>query len=58
MGLTYVHDKVSIITLDNANNNDVAANTLKANFHARGKLHFSGLFFHVRCCSHILNIIV
>ncbi|XP_020599519.1 zinc finger BED domain-containing protein RICESLEEPER 3-like, partial [Phalaenopsis equestris] len=53
-----LQDKISTITLDNASNNDVAASSLKANFQSRGKLNFRGYFFHVRCCAHIINIMV
>jgi hypothetical protein len=50
--------KVGTITLDNASNNDRVASILKSNFQELGMLHFKGLFFHVRCCAHILNLIV
>ncbi|KAJ3684541.1 hypothetical protein LUZ61_013705 [Rhynchospora tenuis] len=53
-----IQDKVGTITLDNASSNDRAACILKSNFEERDKLHFGGLFFHVRCCAHILNLIV
>ncbi|XP_076889691.1 zinc finger BED domain-containing protein RICESLEEPER 2-like [Bidens hawaiensis] len=53
-----IQDKIGTITLDNASNNDRAAAFLKNNFQGRGKLHFEGLFFHVRCCAHILNLVV
>jgi hypothetical protein len=46
------------ITVDNTSNNDRAAAILKLNLQGRGKLHFDGLFFHVRCCAHILNLVV
>jgi hypothetical protein len=53
-----IQDKIAIITLDNASNNDRATAILKLHLQGRGKLHFDGLFFHVRCCAHILNLIV
>ncbi|KAJ0554231.1 putative HAT dimerization domain, ribonuclease H-like superfamily, hAT-like transposase, RNase-H [Helianthus annuus] len=53
-----IQDKIGTITLDNATNNDRAAMFLKNNFQGKGKLHFEGLFFHVRCCAHILNLMV
>ncbi|MFS8033953.1 putative ribonuclease H-like superfamily [Helianthus anomalus] len=53
-----IQDKVGTITLDNASNNDRAAAILRNNFQGKGKLHFEGLFFHVRCCAHILNLVV
>ncbi|KAJ1701202.1 hypothetical protein LUZ63_000981 [Rhynchospora breviuscula] len=53
-----IQDKIGTITLDNASSNDRAAYLLKSNFEGRDKLHFGGLFFHVRCCAHILNLIV
>ncbi|KAJ1689773.1 hypothetical protein LUZ63_013928 [Rhynchospora breviuscula] len=53
-----IQDKIGSITLDNASNNDRAATILMSNFQERGKLHFDGLFFHVKCCAHILNLVV
>ncbi|XP_020081780.1 zinc finger BED domain-containing protein RICESLEEPER 2-like, partial [Ananas comosus] len=53
-----IQDKVSTITLDNASSNDVAAKSLRLNFERRNKLHFKGMFFHIRCCAHVLNLMV
>ncbi|KAJ3685698.1 hypothetical protein LUZ61_014862 [Rhynchospora tenuis] len=53
-----IQDKIGTITLDNASNNDKAATILESNLLETRKLHFDGLFFHVRCCAHILNLIV
>jgi hypothetical protein len=53
-----IQDKIGTITLDNASNNNRATLILKSNFQQRGNLHFNGLFFHVRCCAHILNLVV
>ncbi|XP_078154759.1 zinc finger BED domain-containing protein RICESLEEPER 2-like [Carex rostrata] len=51
-------NKIGTITLDNASNNDKVALILKSNFEVTGMLHFNGCFFHVRCCAHVLNLIV
>jgi hypothetical protein len=40
-----IQDKIGIITLNNASNNDKAALILKCNFQQRGNVHFNGLFF-------------
>ncbi|XP_035837258.1 zinc finger BED domain-containing protein RICESLEEPER 2-like [Helianthus annuus] len=53
-----IQDKIGTITLDNASNNDRAATILMHNFQVKNKLHFQGLFFHIRCCAHILNLVV
>ncbi|KAK1406563.1 hypothetical protein QVD17_41992 [Tagetes erecta] len=53
-----IQDKIGTITLDNASNNDRAAIILMNNFRVKRKLHFDGHFFHVRCCAHILNLVV
>jgi hypothetical protein len=51
-----IQDKIGAITLDNASNNDRAAAILRNNIQRKGKLYFEALFFHVRCCAHILNL--
>ncbi|XP_078153945.1 zinc finger BED domain-containing protein RICESLEEPER 2-like [Carex rostrata] len=58
LGKWGIEDKIGTITLDNAGNNDRAAAIMKLNFNARNKLHFKGFFFHIRCCAHILNLVV
>ncbi|KAL2902030.1 putative AC transposase [Bienertia sinuspersici] len=49
-----IQKKIFSLTLDNASSNDVFAENL------RGELDLvcGGDFFHVRCCAHILNLIV
>ncbi|KAL9679045.1 hypothetical protein QQ045_017555 [Rhodiola kirilowii] len=46
------------ITLDNASANDSFVEKLKLQLNFRGLLLLNGQFFHVRCCAHILNLIV
>jgi len=46
------------MTLDNAFANDVLQNTLKSQLLLQNGLICGGEFFHVRCCAHILNLIV
>ena len=46
--------KVMCLTLDNASSNDLCVDMLKSQL----KLLCDGEFFHVRCCAHILNLIV
>ena len=53
-----IEDKVISITLDNASNNDGAIRNLKAKFAARGSPCFVPKYFHVRCCAHIINLVV
>ncbi|XP_077251938.1 zinc finger BED domain-containing protein RICESLEEPER 2-like [Tasmannia lanceolata] len=53
-----IQDNVQSITLNKARNNDVAADQLKINFQSRNKLHYKGKIFHIRCCAHILNLMV
>ena len=50
-----IRDKIFTITLDNASNNDAAIQRLKR-FWKIKKDHAK--LFHVRCCAHILNLIV
>ncbi|XP_071916092.1 zinc finger BED domain-containing protein RICESLEEPER 4-like [Coffea arabica] len=44
--------------IDNASNNDVAIRLLKDDFSRSKKLLCGGKPFHVRCCAHILNLVV
>ncbi|KAL6552579.1 hypothetical protein OROHE_007943 [Orobanche hederae] len=53
-----IENKISSITLDNASTNDVAVRNLKSNFALKEKLFFKGKVFHVRCCAHVLNLMV
>ncbi|CAN1128770.1 Zinc finger BED domain-containing protein RICESLEEPER 2 [Linum perenne] len=50
--------KVWTITVDNATSNDVAMRTLKGTLNYLDKLYLDGDLFHVRCCAHIMNILV
>ncbi|KAJ6805043.1 zinc finger BED domain-containing protein RICESLEEPER 2 [Iris pallida] len=49
-------DKVLALTLDNASSNDSAVSKLKENYGEKLFLH--GVHMHIRCCAHILNILV
>nr|XP_023927487.1 zinc finger BED domain-containing protein RICESLEEPER 1-like [Quercus suber] len=51
-----LENKVCTITLDNANNNDAAVRILKDAI--KRKLMLGGKIFHVRCCAHIINLLV
>ncbi|XP_031251030.1 zinc finger BED domain-containing protein RICESLEEPER 2-like [Pistacia vera] len=53
-----IEAKVHTISVDNASSNDVAVKVLKDNFQATGKLICGGKMFHVRCCAHILNLVL
>ncbi|XP_059658631.1 zinc finger BED domain-containing protein RICESLEEPER 2-like [Cornus florida] len=53
-----IENKVSTVTFDNASNNDAAIRILRDNFTIKSKLFFGGKIFHVRCCAHILNLMV
>ena len=50
--------KLFSITLDNASSNEAFVNTLKIQLNLRNALLSKGEFFHIRCCAHILNLIV
>lgn len=49
-----IQKKIMCITLDNASSNDVFADVIKNEL----DLVCGGDYFHVRCCAHILNLIV
>ncbi|XP_058086418.1 zinc finger BED domain-containing protein RICESLEEPER 2-like [Magnolia sinica] len=53
-----IEKKISTITLDNASANDSVIMNLRNQFRATSDLYFGGKIFHVRCCAHILNLIV
>jgi len=49
---------VSTITVDNASSNDVAVGILKKIIKNMDGLVGDGEFFHLRCCAHVLNLVV
>ena len=53
-----IEDKIISLTLDNAASNDVAASNLMGKFVARKVPGFLPQHFHVRCCAHIVNLVV
>ncbi|KAK4258897.1 hypothetical protein QN277_005293 [Acacia crassicarpa] len=55
-----IDDKIFSITLDNASTNDTLQDLLKDRLLMQNNfsLVYNGEFFHVRCCVHILNLIV
>uniref|UniRef100_A0A0R0E764 HAT C-terminal dimerisation domain-containing protein n=1 Tax=Glycine max TaxID=3847 RepID=A0A0R0E764_SOYBN len=53
-----IENKIFSITLDNAFANDVLQKTLKSQLVLQKGLVCDGEHFHVRCCAHILNLIV
>ncbi|KAG8500805.1 hypothetical protein CXB51_002990 [Gossypium anomalum] len=53
-----INKKIFSITLDNASYNDVMVSCLKNRFRANRAILCDGVFFQVRCCAHILNLIV
>ena len=50
-----IRDKIFIITLDNASNNDAIIQRLKSFWQIKED---HAKLFHVRCCAHILNLSV
>ncbi|XP_056695190.1 zinc finger BED domain-containing protein RICESLEEPER 2-like [Spinacia oleracea] len=53
-----IEKKVFTITVDNATNMDLFATRLECDLHACSPLPMNGKYFHIRCCAHILNLIV
>ena len=51
-------EKVFTITVDNATANDVAVSILKRRVNGWEGSVLNGEYMHVRCCAHILNLIV
>lgn len=53
-----LESKVYTVSVDNASNNDTALRCLKDTFSRNKCLLAKGKLFHVRCCAHILNLLV
>ena len=53
-----IERKIFSISVDNAAYNDKVVQTLKTNFSRVKKLPCDGRLFHVRCCAHILILLV
>ncbi|XP_025681395.1 zinc finger BED domain-containing protein RICESLEEPER 1-like [Arachis hypogaea] len=51
-------EKVFTITVDNSSSNDGAITYLQRKLGARGGLVCGGKYMQVRCCAHVLNLIV
>ncbi|XP_050941542.1 zinc finger BED domain-containing protein RICESLEEPER 2-like [Cucumis melo] len=51
-------DRLFTVTVDNASSNDVAIAYLVKKFKGRNGLVLDGESIHIRCCAHILNLIV
>ncbi|XP_012568376.1 zinc finger BED domain-containing protein RICESLEEPER 2-like [Cicer arietinum] len=51
-------NRVLTVTLDNASSNDLGIKQLKKRIMSCNNLVFNGEYMHMRCCAHILNIIV
>jgi hypothetical protein len=54
----YIDKRIFALTLDNASSNEVAVKDIISDLRANGSsLICDGLFFHVRCACHILNLV-
>lgn len=53
-----IEKKVFSITLDNVTYNDIAIKNLVSSLNVERRLPCGGNFFHIRCCAHVLNLIV
>ena len=53
-----INKKVLSLTLDNASANNAMVKILKSRLELQDSLLCNGEYFHVRCCAHILNLIV
>lgn len=53
-----IEKKLFTITLDNASTNVSCVQILQNQLRSKGALVHDGILFHVRCCAHILNLIV
>ncbi|KAF5809412.1 putative transcription factor/ chromatin remodeling BED-type(Zn) family [Helianthus annuus] len=53
-----IDKKLLSLTLDNASANDSCVNILRSQLKLKDALVYDGSLFHIRCCAHILNLIV
>ncbi|XP_076881755.1 zinc finger BED domain-containing protein RICESLEEPER 2-like [Bidens hawaiensis] len=53
-----IEKKIFSVTLDNASSNDAFIRLLREQLNTKSPLVYKGAFFHLRCCAHILNLIV
>ncbi|XP_058760052.1 zinc finger BED domain-containing protein RICESLEEPER 2-like [Vicia villosa] len=53
-----IENKVFLVSFDNASYNDSCLRCLKDDLSLTSKLILDGSLFHVRCCAHILNLLV
>jgi hypothetical protein len=53
-----IETKVFTITLDNASSNDVCIGLLRNQLNMKKAFICEGEFFYIRCCAHILNLIL
>ncbi|CAH9076336.1 unnamed protein product [Cuscuta epithymum] len=53
-----IEEKVFSVSVDNAKYNDSCLKNLKDDLLLDNKLVLNGKLFHVRCCAHILNLLV
>ncbi|XP_077228634.1 zinc finger BED domain-containing protein RICESLEEPER 2-like [Tasmannia lanceolata] len=51
-------EKICTVTVDNCSSNDVAIRNLQKRLKKKNSLLLDGEFLHMRCCAHILNLIV
>ncbi|PKU67264.1 Putative AC transposase [Dendrobium catenatum] len=53
-----IQNRIFSITLDNASANNVYVEFLRNQLNLCGALLYKGEFFHIRCCAHVVNLIV
>jgi hypothetical protein len=53
-----IENKVLTITFDNERANDSAIRIIKNDFELMNELAVRGRLFHVRCCAHVINLLV
>lgn len=53
-----IENEVCTIIVDNARNNDEAIRILKDDFGLKKALYVGRQILHVRCCAHIINLLV